>query len=240
MKIILLILLNTSTLYSQEESKTIYYKNVNSEWIREVDFETNEFYNAQNQLISELKKGNFLSTESKNTYNSKGLLTKKSIYSSSNQTPIVFEYFYNNKNLLELEVNVAMKMKFKYTYDNQNQLIKKEFVNAKNQIEEIFYYSYQLDSNKEKTVVEMNYTPSQNKTSHIISTYNEWNLLISETRIGSIKNENNGFKSAYYHSEYIYKYDEQNRWIIKTCIVNKIPVSEFHRTFKKSYKFIFS
>jgi hypothetical protein len=233
MKIILLLLLYTPFLYSQEEATIIYYKNVNSEWIREIDFETKELFDVQNKLISETKKGNFLSTEAKNIYNSNGLLTKKSIHSSSNQTPMVFEYLYNDKNLLELEVNVAMKMKFKYTYDHQNQLIKKEFVNSKNQIEEIFYYSYQLDSNKEKTVVEMNYNPTQNKTSHTISKYNEWNLLISETRIGSIKNENNGLKTAYYHSEYLYKYDAQNRWIVKTCIVNHVPVSEFHKTYKK-------
>jgi hypothetical protein len=126
-----------------------------------------------------------------------------------------------------------MNMKFKYSYDNQNQLIKKEFYNSSNELEEIFYYSYQLDSNKEKTIVEMRYNPIMNQTSHIISKYNALNLLISETRIGSIKKDNNGFKSAYYQSEYIYKYDAKNRWVVKTCIVNHVPVSEFHKTYKK-------
>jgi hypothetical protein len=222
-----------SSLSAQEEASIIYYKNINSEWIRETGYDTKEIYDEQNRLITEINNGNFLATESQNTYNDQNKLVKKCINSSSNQSASIFEYFYNNQNQLETEVNKAMNMKFKYSYDNQNQLIKKEFYNSSNELEEVFYYSYQLDSNKEKTIVEMRYNPKMNQTSHIISKYNALNLLISESRIGSIKKENNGFKSAYYQSEYIYKYDAKNRWVVKTCIVNHIPVSEFHKTYKK-------
>jgi hypothetical protein len=222
-----------SSLSAQEEASIIYYKNINSEWIRETGYDTKEIYDEQNRLITEINNGNFLATESQNTYNDQNKLVKKCINSSSNQSASIFEYFYNNQNQLETEVNKAMNMKFKYSYDNQNQLIKKEFYNSSNELEEIFYYSYQLDSNKEKTIVEMRYNPKMNQTSHIISKYNALNLLISESRIGSIKNENNGFKSAYYQSEYIYKYDAKNRWVVKTCIVNHVPVSEFHKAYKK-------
>jgi hypothetical protein len=222
-----------SSLSAQEEASIIYYKNINSEWIRETGYDTKEIYDEQNRLITEINNGNFLATESQNTYNDQNKLVKKCINSSSNQSASIFEYFYNNQNQLETEVNKAMNMKFKYSYDNQNQLIKKEFYNSSNELEEIFYYSYQLDSNKEKTIVEMRYNPKMNQTSHIISKYNALNLLISESRIGSIKKENNGFKSAYFQSEYIYKYDAKNRWVVKTCIVNHIPVSEFHKTYKK-------
>jgi hypothetical protein len=223
----------SSFLSAQEEAFIIYYKNINSEWIRETGYDTKEIYDEKNRLITEINNGNFLSTKSQNTYNNQNQLVKKRIYSSSNQSASIFEYFYNHQNLLETEVNKAMNMKFKYSYDNQNQLIKKEFYNSSNELEEIFYYSYQLDSNKEKTIVEMRYNPKMNQTSHIISKYNALNLLISESRIGSIKKENNGFKSAYFQSEYIYKYDAKNRWVVKTCIVNHIPVSEFHKTYKK-------
>jgi hypothetical protein len=222
-----------SSLSAQEEASIIYYKNINSEWIRETGYDTKEIYDEQNRLITEINNGNFLATESQNTYNDQNKLVKKCINSSSNQSASIFEYFYNNQNQLETEVNKAMNMKFKYSYDNQNQLIKKEFYNSSNELEEIFYYSYQLDSNKEKTIVEMRYNPKMNQTSHIISKYNALNLLISESRIGSIKKENNGFKSAYFQSEYIYKYDAKNRWVVKTCIVNHIPVSEFHKAYKK-------
>jgi hypothetical protein len=222
-----------SSLSAQEEASIIYYKNINSEWIRETGYDTKEIYDEQNRLITEINNGNFLATESQNTYNDQNKLVKKCINSSSNQSASIFEYFYNNQNQLETEVNKAMNMKFKYSYDNQNQLIKKEFYNSSNELEEIFYYSYQLDSNKEKTIVEMRYNPKMNQTSHIISKYNALNLLISESRIGSIKKENNGFKSAYFQSEYIYKYDAKNRWVVKTCIVNHVPVSEFHKAYKK-------
>lgn len=233
MKYFLFLCCYYSSLSAQEEASIIYYKNINSEWIRETGYDTKEIYDDQNRLITEINNGNFLSTKSQNTYNLQNLLVKKHIYSSSNQSALIFEYFYNNQNLLETEVNKSMNMKFKYSYDNQNQLIKKEFYNSSNELEEIFYYSYQLDSNKEKTIVEMRYNPIMNQTSHIISKYNALNLLISETRIGSIKKDNNGFKSAYYQSEYIYKYDAKNRWVVKTCIVNHVPVSEFHKTYKK-------
>lgn len=230
---LILVLLFSINVFSQEEATIIYYKNINSEWIREMDFDTKEIYDNQNRLIKEINNGNFLSTVSQNTYNDQNLLIKKRIQSSSNQSASIFEYFYNKKNLLETEVNRAMNMKFQYSYDHQDQLIKKEFYNSSNELEEIFYYSYQLDSNKEKTIVEIRYNPKMNQTSHIISKYNALNLLISESRIGSIKKENNGFKSAYYQSEYKYKYDSKNRWVVKTCIVNHVPVSEFHKTYKK-------
>lgn len=231
--ILLLIIFYSPKIYAQEEASIIYYKNINNEWVRETGFETKEIYDAQNRLIKEINHGNFLSTESQNIYNDKNQLVKKNILSSSNQSVSKLEYFYNKQNLLETEVNITMNMKYKYSYDNQNQLIKKEFYNAGDELEEIYFYSYQLDSNRVKTVVEMRYNPKMNQTSHIISTYNIYNLLIAESRIGSIKKQHNGLKSVYYQSEYTYKYDTKNRWIVKTCIVNSIPISEFHKTYHK-------